>query len=162
MIPTARQVSAAAQFQRQEFERAVTDMQWSTSPNARHTDYIEGTFRVEDEPGCFRPVSPTAEEARRVMCGAGVGALSERNPLSGWLRFSVLAANGASDWNATLEAGTNMTPQAIEPHAPASESAVVIDDVERHECVVPYAPDERVAGLRPSIGRDEGDVDLPA
>ncbi|QCB94736.1 hypothetical protein [Cellulomonas shaoxiangyii] len=82
-----------------ELRRAVADMRWSTSPHPRATVFADGRYCVEDEPGCYSPVPVVADAVRRVLCGAGLGALRDAPVLHSWIGFTTHTAGGASEWD---------------------------------------------------------------
>jgi hypothetical protein len=64
--------------------------------------FIDGTYCVEDEPGWHRPMPVIADAVRRVLCGAGLGALRDAPVLRSWIEFTTHATGGIADWDATL------------------------------------------------------------
>lgn len=106
-----------------ELRRAVADMRWSTSPHPRATVFADGRYCLEDEPGCYSPVPVVADAVRRVLCGAGLGALRDAPVLHSWTGFTTHAAGGVADWE-WLSRTTRMVPPArsVSPAAAAHQS----------------------------------------
>lgn len=44
----------------------------------------------------------SAKEVRRVLCGAGLGALRDAPVLRSWIEFTTHTTGGIADWDATL------------------------------------------------------------
>ncbi len=85
-----------------KLRRAVADMRWSTSPHPRATVFADGQYCVEDDAGCYRPMPVVADAVRRVLCGAGLGALRDAPVLRSWIGFTTHTAGEGADWESSL------------------------------------------------------------